>query len=219
MLLPHGYEGQGPDHFISEAREISSVVRPEQHGPLHSLQLQLATFICFRRQAYTVPRRPLCRVRSEIHVCALKAASSSVEDFTEGQTSGPLINDQQNLDPAKSYQVTILLRQGLLGSFLAESQKNAEPVDTAIVRLEQLYPTPVEEMKAAISQFPEAELRFVQDEPANQGAWTYLGTVSWPKYGVNFKVIARAAIGNLRQTGFRPRDTLAEQADLVNRGI
>jgi 2-oxoglutarate dehydrogenase E1 component len=71
-------------------------------------------------------------------------------------------------------------------------------------------------MKAAIAQFPEAKLRFVQDEPANQGAWTYLG-LFMPKYGVNFAVVSRAASAS-PATGSTKRHA-AEQLDLVKRAF
>ena len=88
--------------------------------------------------------------------------------------------------------------------------------DTAIVRLEQLYPTPVEEMKKAIEQFPGAQLRWVQDEPANQGPWSYMG-LFMPRYGINFQVISRPASAS-PATGSAKRHA-AEQADLIARAF
>ena len=211
MLLPHGYEGQGPDHSSARLERFLQLCA-QNNMTIAQPSTPASHFHLLRRQAYTVPRRPLV-VFATKSMLRLKAASSSVADFTEGNFR-PLINDQQNLDPAK---VTKLLfcSGKVYWDLLAESQKRGAG-DTAIVRLEQLYPTPVEEMKAAISQFPEAELRFVQDEPANQGAWTYLG-LFMPKYGVNFKVIARAASAS-PATGSAKRHA-AEQADLVNRAF
>jgi 2-oxoglutarate decarboxylase len=211
MLLPHGYEGQGPDHSSARLERFLQL-SAQNNMTIAQPSTPASHFHLLRRQAYTVPRRPLV-VFAPKSMLRLKAASSSVEDFTEGSFR-PLINDQQNLDPAK---VTKLLfcSGKVYWDLLAESQKRGTG-DTAIVRLEQLYPTPVEEMKAAISQFPEAELRFVQDEPANQGAWTYLG-LFMPKYGVNFKVFARAASAS-PATGSAKRHA-AEQADLVNRAF
>jgi len=211
MLLPHGYEGQGPDHSSARLERFLQLCA-QNNMTIAQPSTPASHFHLLRRQAYTVPRRPLV-VFAPKSMLRLKAASSSVADFTEGSFR-PLINDQQNLDPTK---VTKLLfcSGKVYWDLLAESQKRGAG-DTAIVRLEQLYPTPVEEMKAAISQFPEAELRFVQDEPANQGAWTYLG-LFMPKYGVNFKVVARAASAS-PATGSAKRHA-AEQADLVNRAF
>jgi 2-oxoglutarate dehydrogenase complex dehydrogenase (E1) component-like enzyme len=101
----------------------------------------------------------------------LKAASSAVEDFTTGSFR-PVINDEQNLDAAKVTKV-LFCSGKIYWDLLAESQKRNDG-QTAIVRVEQLYPTPVAEMQAAIAPFSNAQLRWVQDEPLNQGPWTYM---------------------------------------------
>ena len=211
LLLPHGWEGQGPDHSSARLERFLQLCA-QNNMTIAQPSTPASHFHLLRRQAYTVPRRPLA-IFAPKSMLRLKAASSSVEDFTEGNFR-PVINDQQNLDPAK---VTRLLfcSGKIYWDLLAESQKRATG-DTAIVRLEQLYPTPVEEMKAAIAQFPEAKLRFVQDEPANQGAWTYLG-LFMPKYGVNFAVVSRAASAS-PATGSTKRHA-AEQLDLVKRAF
>jgi 2-oxoglutarate dehydrogenase E1 component len=143
----------------------------------------------------------------------LKAASSEVSDFTSG-TFQPLISDEQNLNPA-SVRKVLFCSGKIYWELLAESQKRGTG-DTAIVRLEQLYPTPVEEMKSVISQYPNADLRWVQDEPANQGPWTYMG-LFMPRYGINFKVIARPASAS-PATGSSKRHA-AEQADVISRAF
>jgi 2-oxoglutarate dehydrogenase E1 component len=100
---------------------------------------------------------------------------------------------------------------------LAESQKRALQ-DTAIIRLEQLYPTPVEEMKAAIAKYATSDLRWVQDEPANQGPWTYIG-LFLPKY-MNGQVpilISRPASAS-PATGSSKRHAV-EQTDLIARAL
>ena len=169
-------------------------------------------FHLLRRQAFTRPKRPLV-VFTPKSMLRLKAASSAVEDFTSGSFL-PLINDQQGLDPANVKRV-LFCSGKVYWDLLAESEKRGKK-DTAIVRLEQLYPTPVEEMKTAVSQFPNADLRWVQDEPANQGPWTYMG-LFMPRYGINFKVIARPASAS-PASGSAKRHA-AEQADLIARAF
>jgi 2-oxoglutarate dehydrogenase E1 component len=143
----------------------------------------------------------------------LKAASSAVEDFTQGSFL-PVINDQQNLDP-NAVKKVLFCSGKIYWDLLAESQKR-DTKDVAIVRLEQLYPTPVEEMQTAIAQFPNAQLRWVQDEPANQGPWTYMG-LFMPRYGINFRVISRPASAS-PASGSAKRHA-AEQADLIARAF
>ena len=211
MLLPHGYEGQGPDHSSARIERFLQLCA-QNNMTIAQPSTPASHFHLLRRQAYTQPRRPLV-IFAPKSMLRLKAASSSVEDFTTGSFR-PLINDQQNLDAAKVKKV-LFCSGKVYWDLLAESQQRGTG-DTAIIRLEQLYPTPVEEMKAAIAQFPDAELRWVQDEPANQGAWTYMG-LFMPKYGVNFKVVSRPASAS-PATGSAKRHA-AEQADLISRAF
>jgi 2-oxoglutarate dehydrogenase E1 component len=100
---------------------------------------------------------------------------------------------------------------------LAEAEKRGDQ-HTAIVRVEQLYPTPVDVIKQTYAQYPNAELFWVQDEPANQGPWTYIG-LFLPKYmdGQVAKLISRPASAS-PATGSAKRHA-AEQADLVERAF
>ncbi|MDG2497792.1 MAG: multifunctional oxoglutarate decarboxylase/oxoglutarate dehydrogenase thiamine pyrophosphate-binding subunit/dihydrolipoyllysine-residue succinyltransferase subunit [Aquiluna sp.] len=211
MLLPHGYEGQGPDHSSARIERFLQLCA-QNNMTIAQPSTPASHFHLLRRQAYTSPNRPLV-VFAPKSMLRLKAAASSVEDFTTGNFR-PLINDQQDLDPANVKRI-LFCSGKIYWDLLAESQKRGTG-DTAIVRLEQLYPTPVEEMKAAIAQFPNAELRWVQDEPTNQGPWTYIG-LFMPKYGVNFKVISRPASAS-PATGSSKRHAV-EQADLVTRAF
>ncbi|HBB39347.1 MAG TPA: multifunctional oxoglutarate decarboxylase/oxoglutarate dehydrogenase thiamine pyrophosphate-binding subunit/dihydrolipoyllysine-residue succinyltransferase subunit, partial [Candidatus Aquiluna sp.] len=211
MLLPHGYEGQGPDHSSARIERFLQLCA-QNNMTIAQPSTPASHFHLLRRQAYTQPRRPLV-IFAPKSMLRLKAASSSVEDFTTGSFR-PLINDQQNLDAAKVKKV-LFCSGKVYWDLLAESQQRGTG-DTAIIRLEQLYPTPVEEMKAAIAQFPDAELRWVQDEPANQGAWTYMG-LFMPRYGVNFKVVSSPASAS-PATGSAKRHA-AEQADLISRAF
>ncbi|MEY3560961.1 MAG: hypothetical protein RL068_113, partial [Actinomycetota bacterium] len=211
LLLPHGYEGQGPDHSSARIERFLQLCA-ENNMTVAQPSTPASHFHLLRRQAYTSPKRPLV-VFAPKSMLRLKAASSSVEDFTTGSFR-PLINDEQNLDPNKVTKV-LFCSGKIYWDLLAESQKRADG-KTAIVRIEQLYPTPVEEMKEAISQFPNAELRWVQDEPLNQGPWTYMG-LFMPKYGINFKVVSRPASAS-PASGSAKRHAV-EQADLVQRAF
>jgi 2-oxoglutarate dehydrogenase E1 component len=111
----------------------------------------------------------------------------------------------------------ILCSGKIYWDLLAESEKRAGR-DTAIVRVEQLYPTPVDEIKAVYAQYPNAELVWAQDEPANQGPWTYIG-LFLPKYmnGQVAKLVSRPASAS-PATG-SSKHHAAEQADLVARAF
>jgi 2-oxoglutarate dehydrogenase E1 component len=211
LLLPHGYEGQGPDHSSARIERFLQLCA-ENNMTVAQPSTPASHFHLLRRQAFSEPKRPLI-VFAPKSMLRLKAASSAVEDFTSG-TFRPLINDEQNLDPAKVTKV-LFCSGKIYWDLLAEAQKRGTG-DTAIVRIEQLYPTPVEEMKAAIAQYPNAELRWVQDEPANQGPWTYMG-LFMPKYGINFKNVSRPASAS-PASGSAKRHA-AEQADLIQRAF
>ena len=211
MLLPHGYEGQGPDHSSARIERFLQLCA-ENNMTVAQPSTPASHFHLLRRQAYTKPKRPLI-VFTPKSMLRLKAALSSVEDFTSGSFL-PLINDQQGLEPQNVKRI-LFCSGKVYWDLLAESQKRGTG-DTAIVRLEQLYPTPVEEMKKAIEQFPGAQLRWVQDEPANQGPWSYMG-LFMPRYGINFQVISRPASAS-PATGSAKRHA-AEQADLIARAF
>ena len=211
LLLPHGYEGQGPDHSSARIERFLQLCA-ENNMTVAQPSTPASHFHLLRRQAFSEPKRPLI-VFAPKSMLRLKAASSSVEDFTTGGFR-PVIEDEQNLDQAKVTKV-LFCSGKIYWDLLAEAQKRGTG-DTAIVRVEQLYPTPVEEMKAAIEHFPNAELRWVQDEPANQGPWTYMG-LFMPKYGINFRNVSRPASAS-PASGSAKRHA-AEQADLVQRAF
>ncbi|NBU23456.1 MAG: multifunctional oxoglutarate decarboxylase/oxoglutarate dehydrogenase thiamine pyrophosphate-binding subunit/dihydrolipoyllysine-residue succinyltransferase subunit [Actinobacteria bacterium] len=211
LLLPHGYEGQGPDHSSARIERFLQLCA-ENNMTVAQPSTPASHFHLLRRQAFANPKRPLI-VFTPKSMLRLKAASSSVEDFTQGSFR-PVILDEQGLNPAAVKRV-IFCSGKIYWDLLAEAQKRATG-DTAIIRIEQLYPTPVEEMKQAIAQYPGAELVWVQDEPANQGPWTYMG-LFMPKYGINFRNISRPASASPASGSAKRHAT--EQADLIQRAF
>lgn len=213
LLLPHGYEGQGPDHSSARIERYLQLCA-QNNMTVAQPSTPASHFHLLRRQAYSSPRRPLV-VFSPKSMLRLKAASSSVEDFTNG-TFQPVITDQRGLNNAEVNRV-ILCSGKVYWDLLAEAEKRGDRT-TAIIRVEQLYPTPVDEIKAAYAQYPGAELVWVQDEPANQGPWTYIG-LFLPKYmdGKVAKIVARPASAS-PATG-SSKQHAAEQADLIQRAF
>jgi 2-oxoglutarate dehydrogenase E1 component len=213
LLLPHGYEGQGPDHSSARIERYLQLCA-ENNMTVAQPSTPANHFHLLRRQAYARPRRPLI-VFTPKSMLRLKAASSKVEDFTTGSFK-PVIDDERGLN--KQNVKRVLFCSGkVYWDLLAEAEKR-EDSTTAIVRVEQLYPTPVDEIKATYAQYPNAELFWVQDEPANQGPWTYIG-LFLPKYmnGQVAKLISRPASAS-PATGSAKRHAV-EQADLVERAF
>ena len=213
LLLPHGYEGQGPDHSSARIERYLQLCA-ENNMTVAQPSTPANHFHLLRRQAYARPRRPLV-VFTPKSMLRLKAASSKVEDFTNGSFQ-LVIDDERELNK-QSVKRVLFCSGKVYWDLLAEAEKR-EDQHTAIVRVEQLYPTPVDEIKQTYAQYPNAELFWVQDEPANQGPWTYIG-LFLPKYmdGQVAKLISRPASAS-PATGSAKRHA-AEQADLVERAF
>lgn len=173
MLLPHGYEGQGPDH--SSAR-IERYLQLAAQNNMRIVQPSTPAqhFHLLRMQAYVRPRKPLI-VFTPKQLLRLAAATSSVEDFTKGhfqevigEAEATVLRNAQNVE-------RILLTSGRVYYDLIRERAKRGDTRTAIVRLEQYYPLDQEALAQALSPFPvKAELVWVQDEPKNMGAWPFL---------------------------------------------
>ena len=174
MLLPHGQEGQGPDH--SSARIERYLQMCAQDNMLVAQPSTPASYFhLLREHTYTRPRRPLI-VFTPKQLLRLKAACSPVEDFTSG-TFQPVIGevDDAVLATAQDQGVDrVLLCSGRVYYDLLAHRTKTGDTSTAIVRLEQLYPLESSAIAEALAPFSGAELVWVQDEPANQGMWPYL---------------------------------------------
>ena len=171
LLLPHGYEGQGPDH--SSARiERFLMLCAEDNMTVAYPSSPASYFHLLRRQAYARPRRPLI-VFTPKSMLRLKAASSMPEDFTTG-TFRPVLPDRVGATPDKHAVDRVLLASGKIVYELEAEREKRGDAHTAILRLEQLYPLADGDLVVALRDYPNAELVLVQDEPRNQGAWPFL---------------------------------------------
>ncbi|HWI33625.1 MAG TPA: multifunctional oxoglutarate decarboxylase/oxoglutarate dehydrogenase thiamine pyrophosphate-binding subunit/dihydrolipoyllysine-residue succinyltransferase subunit, partial [Lapillicoccus sp.] len=173
LLLPHGYEGQGPDHSSARIERYLQLCA-EDNMIVAYPSTPASYFHLLRRQAYARPRRPLI-VFTPKSMLRLKAAASSVEDFTQGGFR-PVLPDSgiegRQLDPAGVTRV--LLASGKVVYDLEAERTKRGDTATAIVRVERLAPVPGAEVAEALSVYPDAEVLWVQDEPRNQGAWPYM---------------------------------------------
>jgi multifunctional 2-oxoglutarate metabolism enzyme len=177
LLLPHGLEGQGPDHssgrierFLQLCAEGSmTVALPSE--PANYFHL-------LRRHAMDGVRRPLI-VFTPKSMLRNRAVVSPLSDFTGGRFRS-VIDDprfRESDGPAAGVR-KLLLCSGKIYYELAAARDKREIDDTAIVRIEQLYPLPDRQLAAVLERYPNAEdVRWVQEEPANQGAWPFFGLV------------------------------------------
>jgi 2-oxoglutarate dehydrogenase E1 component len=170
LLLPHGFEGQGPDHSSARIERFLSLCAQD------NMTVALPTtpanyFHLLRWQALSDRRKPLV-VFTPKSLLRLKAATSATTDITTGAFR-PVIGEPDSFNTSAVRRV--LLCSGKVFYDLADYRAKHSAHGTAIVRVERLYPTPTEELLAELSRYPrDAEIVWVQEEPANQGAWPHM---------------------------------------------
>jgi 2-oxoglutarate dehydrogenase E1 component len=167
LLLPHGYEGQGPEH--SSAR-IERFLQLAAEDNLQICQPSNAAqyFHMLRRQARRMWRKPLI-VFTPKSMLRHPDASSGIEDFTQPRFL-PLVPDREIQDAKR-----ILIASGKVGHELQAERKRRNDTSTAIFFLDQLYPLPRTEIAEALDAHPNAhEIVWVQEEPSNMGAHFYV---------------------------------------------
>ena len=166
LLLPHGYEGQGPDHSSGRIERFLTLCA-EQNMTVAQPSTPASYFHLLRWHMKNPARRPLI-VFEPKSMLRLKAAASGLKDFTSG-TFKPFIAD----DKVGNATRLIFASGKVYYDLIAEREKLNEH-STAIARVEQLYPLPIEEMIAEAKKHSKATLLWVQDEPANQGPWPFV---------------------------------------------
>ncbi|MDG9713193.1 multifunctional oxoglutarate decarboxylase/oxoglutarate dehydrogenase thiamine pyrophosphate-binding subunit/dihydrolipoyllysine-residue succinyltransferase subunit [Streptomyces sp. DH10] len=169
LLLPHGYEGQGPDH--SSARPERFLQMCAQNNMTVAMPTSPSNYFhLLRWQVHNPHHKPLV-VFTPKSMLRLKAAASKAEEFTTGQFQ-PVIGDA-SVDAAAVKKVVFCAGK-VYYDLEAERQKRGV-TDTAIIRIERLYPLPGAELQAEIKKYPNAEkYLWAQEEPANQGSWPFI---------------------------------------------
>ena len=170
MLLPHGYDGMGPEH--SSAR----IERYLQLCAEQNIQVVMPTtaaqmFHMLRRQAIRPYRKPLIVPMSK-RLLKYKEAASDISELANGSFQ-TVIGETDAIDPAKVKRVVLCSGQVYYDLRAGRRERGIDSI--AIVRLEQLYPFPTEELVNVLAPYAAAhELMWVQEEPRNQGAWSQL---------------------------------------------
>ncbi len=213
MLLPHGYEGQGPDHSSARIERYLQLCA-ENNMTVARPSTPASYFHLLRRQAYMRPRRPLV-VFTPKAMLRLRGATSEVADFTQGKFE-PILDDNRVNDKSSIKRV-ILTAGKIYYDIAAELEKRAETA-VAVVRMEQYYPLPITEINAVLELYPNADLVWTQDEPENQGAWPFICLeLARHLKGRTIKVASRAASAS-PATGSSKRSA-QEQIDLIEKAL
>ncbi|WP_460069403.1 multifunctional oxoglutarate decarboxylase/oxoglutarate dehydrogenase thiamine pyrophosphate-binding subunit/dihydrolipoyllysine-residue succinyltransferase subunit [Streptomyces sp. YKOK-I1] len=169
LLLPHGYEGQGPDHSSARVERFLQLCA-QNNMTVAMPTLPSNYFHLLRWQVHNPHHKPLV-VFTPKSMLRLKAAASKAEEFTSGEFR-PVIGDT-SVD-ANAVKKVVFCAGKVYYDLEAERQKRGV-TDTAIIRLERLYPLPGAEVQAEVNKYPNAEkYLWVQEEPANQGAWPFI---------------------------------------------
>ena len=189
MLLPHGYEGQGPEHSSARMERFMQLAA-EDNMQICQPSTAAQYFHMLRRQVRRMWRKPLI-VFTPKSMLRHPDASSNIEEFMKPRFL-PLVPDREVRDAGR-----ILIASGKVGHELRAERRRRKDTNTAIFFLDQLYPLPRTEIAAAIDEHPNArEIVWVQEEPGNMGAAGYI----LPRFeriakarGLNFRSVKRSA--------------------------
>ncbi len=208
MLLPHGYEGMGPEHSSARAERYLQLAA-EHNMVVANFTTPANFFHAIRRQLTWEFRKPLV-VFTPKSLLRDPRCICSVKDLTQGKFQ-EVIEDEY-CDDKKVKKV--LFCSGKVYFSLLERQQQDERKDVAIIRLEQLYPLASDKIKAIKEKYKKAEFVWVQEEPYNMGAWTYL--LRWRELFNDFDCVARKSSAS-PATGFakvhaREQDELVAKA-------
>ena len=208
MLLPHGYEGQGPEHssarmerFLQMCAELNMVIT--------NITTSSNLFHALRRQLTWGFRKPLINFSPKANL-RHPGSYSLMTDFTDGDFKEVIDDSEAIADKVKR----VLFCSGKVYFDLIEYKSKNSIVDTAVLRLEQLYPLPTKQLHALVAKYGKAEWTWVQEEPMNMGAASFL---KMNLEGFSFKIVARSASASTA-TGFS-KIHAAEQESIVKKAF
>jgi 2-oxoglutarate dehydrogenase E1 component len=169
MLLPHGYEGQGPEHSSARLERYLQLCA-EDNMQVCNLTTPAQEFHALRRQVVRAWRKPLV-IMSPKSLLRTRQSFSDLREFTEGEFQRCI--DDAEVDPKKVR--TVMMCTGKVFYDLVNSRTERERDDVAIIRVEQLYPFPKQQIIDALARYSNMKaLRWVQEEPDNMGAWSFI---------------------------------------------
>jgi 2-oxoglutarate dehydrogenase E1 component len=188
LLLPHGYEGQGPDHSSARIERFLSMAA-EDAFTVAQPSTPASYFHLLRQHSLGEEHRPLV-VFTPKSMLKRKEAASAPEDFTDGTFRGVIGDD--TVDP-EQVETVVLCSGRITWDLLKERQRiEGDKPRTPVLRIEQLYPRPFDELEEELGRFPNLkEVRWVQDEPENMGPWPHFALHLTPRLEVPLTVISR----------------------------
>ena len=227
MLLPHGYEGMGPEHSSARLERYLQMCA-EDNMQVANCTTPANYFHILRRQMHRSFRKPLILMTPK-SLLRHKRAVSRLDELSEGSTFHRLLFDDaemlegQEISLAKDSKVRrVVICSGKVYFDLYEDREKRGVDDVYLVRVEQLYPFPLKAMGEFLSRFPEAEIVWCQEEPQNMGGWTFvaprldavLDMIGRKGAGVRYAgrpAAAATAVGTMSQH-LKQRDRFLEEA-------
>jgi 2-oxoglutarate dehydrogenase E1 component len=220
MLLPHGYEGQGPEHSSARPERYLQLCA-ERNMIVANLTTPANYFHALRRQLKRNFRKPLVLMTPK-SLLRHKLAVSSLAEFGPGSRFQTVMSEVDALAPGADVKRVVLCTGKVYYDLLAERRARGVK-DVAIVRVEQLYPFPTTSLPRALAEYPNAEVVWCQEEPENMGYWTFVDR-RIEKVLAQIDVRAKRPVYVGRSEAASPatglaRTHAAEQAALVNAAL
>ena len=193
LLLPHGYEGQGPEHSSARIERFMTLAA-EDNMQIVNTTTAANYFHLLRRQVHSERRTPLI-VFTPKQGLRMKQTRSPIDALTSGSFE-EVLDDPGDIDPNSVTRI-VFCSGKVAWDAIDERDRLGAPV--AIVRIEQLYPLPTEQMLAILQKYSNArELRWLQEEPENMGAWNFMEHNTWriKDQGYDLRHVARVESGS-----------------------
>ncbi|GGF02088.1 2-oxoglutarate dehydrogenase subunit E1 [Stappia taiwanensis] len=184
-LLPHGYEGQGPEHSSARLERFLQICA-EDNMQVANCTTPANYFHILRRQMKRDFRKPLILMTPK-SLLRHKRAVSKIDEFTNGSTFHRLLWDDAQMDPEAGIRLVedakirrVILCSGKVYYDLLEEREKRGITDVYLLRVEQLYPFPTKALVTELARFKDAEIVWCQEEPKNMGAWFFIQSyVEW----------------------------------------
>lgn len=189
MLLPHGYDGAGPEHSSGRLERFLQLSDADDMPPAKEItedciSKNMNMAVCYpstaanyfhllRRQIRRPFRKPLICFESK-KLMKFRGAMSEIEDFKQGNRFQKVIDDKHDALVADDKVRKVIFTSGQLYYDLEAERTKTGSNDVAIVRLEQIAPFPFRHVERSLTRFKNAEFQWAQEEPKNQGSWTFV---------------------------------------------
>ena len=193
MLLPHGFEGQGPEHASARMERVLQLCA-EDNIQVCDPTTAAQYFHMLRRQVRREFRKPLV-VMTPKQPLRMKESRSPIADLTTGSFE-EILDDPTVADKSKVTRIVLCTGKVAWDVMSERAKRNA---NVAVVRVEQLYPFPIAGLREIMSRYPNAkQMVWVQEEPENMGAWRFVDAIVWPikNEGYDWRHVARVESGS-----------------------